>query len=251
MALPISDLTEAMRNHYDPQRYTAEMQEVWARTPDKADQIELPYYGFDHVDFCMGHGDLVSGHYNNWLREQTGGDVGRGIGNARETSGVEAPQVYQPELTEDWYPTRYIGNQTVSWLEEHTASKTDQPFFIQCSFPDPHHPFTPPGDYYSMYSPDDVSLPDSYYTPNKDATPPVRRLWDEYEAGKENKRWTWPFVTGEAEARLLASVVADVEEEAPRRDRGPRRARRAPVSRLVPPRGQRASPKLELTGERR
>ncbi len=181
------------------------MQEVWARTPDKADQIELPYYGFDHVDFCMGHGDLVSGHYNNWLREQTSGDVGRGIGNARETSGVEAPQVYQPELTEDWYPTRYIGNQTVSWLEEHTASKTDQPFFIQCSFPDPHHPFTPPGDYYSMYSPDDVSLPDSFYTPNKDATPPVRRLWDEYEAGKENKRWTWPFVTGEAEARDITA----------------------------------------------
>lgn len=202
---PPPDLAEAMRNHHDPQRYTVEMQEVWARTPDKADQIELPYYGFDHVDFVMGHGDLVAGHYNNWLRQQGGGDVARGIDNARETSDVNAPQVYRPELDEERYPTRYIGNQTVSWLEQYAAQSTDEPFFIQCSFPDPHHPFTPPGDYYSMYSPDEVALPDSFYTPSKEAIPPVRLLWEEYESGQESKRWTWPFATGEAETRDITA----------------------------------------------
>ena len=202
---PPQELSEARRVHHGPEKYMAEMQQIWERTPDKADQIELPYYGFDHVDFCLGHGDMVAGHYNDWLRTAAGGDVGRGAGNALAKSDVEAPQVYQPELSEERYPTRYIGDRTVEYLEKHAASDADEPFFIQCSFPDPHHPFTPPGDYYSMYSPDEVVLPESFYSPNKDATPPVRLLWDEYEAGKENKRWTWPFVTGEAETRDITA----------------------------------------------
>lgn len=201
---PPDELKEALRQHHSPEHYSAEMQEVWAREPDKAERIELPYYGFDHVDFCLGHSDLVAGHFNNWL-ESTGGDVGRGPKNARRSSDVNAPQVYEPQLDEARYPTHYIEQRTIAWLEEHAADRRDQPFFMQCSFPDPHHPFTPPGKYYSMYSAEDVPLPESFYSPNKNATPPVRMLWDEFESGAEAKRWTFPFVTGEAEARDITA----------------------------------------------
>lgn len=208
---PPAELAEAMRQRHERQRYTSEMQEVWARTPDQAERIKLPYYGFDHIDFCLGHGDMVAGHYSNWLNQQSAMEVGRGLEHAQATSDVKAPQVYLPEVKEEWYPTRYICEKTVAYLEQHIADSSNEPFFVQCSFPDPHHPFTPPGQYYSMYSPDDVELPDSFYTPAKDATPPVRFLWDEYEAGSENKRWTWPFVTGEAEARdIIAKTFGQI-----------------------------------------
>jgi arylsulfatase A-like enzyme len=52
----------------------------------------------------------------------------------------------------------------------------DEPFFLQCSFPDPHHPFTPPGRYWDMYKPDDMDLPYSFDAELTDAPPPVRWL---------------------------------------------------------------------------
>ena len=202
---PPEELSEALRTHHKPEAYTAEMQEVWRRYSNQAERISTPYYGFDHIEFCLGHSDLVAGHYNNWLQEKAGEAVDRGIANARQISDVDAPQVYEPQLTEALYPTKYIEERTIEFIEEHAASDTDQPFFIQCSFPDPHHPFTPPGKYYSMYSPDEVELPQSFYSPNKDATPPMRLLWDEYESGEKPTRWTFPFVTGEAEARDITA----------------------------------------------
>ncbi|RZV48127.1 MAG: sulfatase, partial [Acidimicrobiales bacterium] len=37
-----------------------------------------------------------------------------------------------------------------------------QPFILMVSFPDPHHPFTPPGKYWDMYDPDDMPLPANF-----------------------------------------------------------------------------------------
>ena len=205
LAMPSPEFREALRSHYRAEDYCAEMQEVWQRTPAMANQIALPYYGFDHVEFCLGHSDMVAGHYNDWLHNKLGENPGRGKDNALRTSEVDAPQVYQPQLGEDIYPTTYIEERTIEYLKNHQSENSDKPFFIQCSFPDPHHPFTPPGKYYDMYSPEAVELPESFFSPNKSATPPVRLLWDEYEAGTTARRWTFPFVTGEAEARDITA----------------------------------------------
>ena len=122
---PPAELSEALRRHHDPSEYTAEMQDVWKRTPDQADLIKTPYYGFDHIEFCLGHSDLVSGHYNEWLQERTGKSIERGIDNARQTSSVDAPQVYEPQLDEAHYPTRYIEERTI---EENRAHSSPPPF---------------------------------------------------------------------------------------------------------------------------
>ena len=203
---PISeDLKEAIRPSHSDEEYTSEMQDVWRRTPDMAEHIPLPYYGFDHIEFCLGHSDLVSGHYNNWLKNRTSEDVGRGLENSVEKSEVDAPQVYKPQLAEEIYPTRYIEERTKDFLRKHAETEPEQPFFIQCSFPDPHHPFTPPGKYYDMYQPEDMELPASFHEPSKKAIPPVALLWEEYESGAPSKRWTFPFVTGEAAAKDIVA----------------------------------------------
>ena len=68
--------------------------------------------------------------------------------------------VYQPAVGEDCYPTRYVGERTIEYLRRHAG----EPFFVQCSFPDPHHPFTPPGRYWDMYDPAEVELPPSFFS---------------------------------------------------------------------------------------
>ena len=52
------------------------------------------------------------------------------------------------------------------------------------SFPDPHHPFTPPGRYWSMYAPDDMVLPASFWPGNRVLARPVIWAMEQRESGK-------------------------------------------------------------------
>ena len=54
------------------------------------------------------------------------------------------------------------------------------------SFPDPHHPFNPPGKYWDMYKPEQFPAPEAFS--RNDWTPPalVRNIIKEREAGKAN-----------------------------------------------------------------
>ena len=211
LAPPPDELAEARRTAYTRADYAWEMSQEWAR-PGHADNIRIPFYGFEDVIFCLGHGDLVTGHYSAWLeRKAPGINLQPGPAGARTVSDVRAAQVYQPAIPEELYPTRFIEEETVRWLERHAASDRSRPFFLQCSFPDPHHPFTPPGRYYSMYDPEEVELPPSFHTPTRDATPPQARLWEEFERGAQSPRWTYPFVTAEPQARdILAKTYGQI-----------------------------------------
>ena len=64
---------------------------------------------------------------------------------------------------------RYIGDKfsstlftdaAVQFLEDY--DQTD-PFFLYLSFTSPHDPRTPPGDYATMYSPEEIPLPKNFY----------------------------------------------------------------------------------------
>ena len=62
---------------------------------------------------------------------------------------------------EERYPTRYLTNVACQFLEKRAADPAT-PFKAVVSYPDPHHPFTAPGKYFEMYSPDDFDLPDTF-----------------------------------------------------------------------------------------
>ena len=47
----------------------------------------------------------------------------------------------------------------MNFLENHARGDRSRPFFHQCSFPDPHHPFDCPEPWSLMYDPKDVPLP--------------------------------------------------------------------------------------------
>ena len=141
----------------------------------RAGPVALPddFYGFAHVELAVGHADVVSGHYVHWLIEN-GIDPGlvQGPEAAPETSDLWW-QVWKPSLPAELHPTSYVGRRSQAFIEE--AAKGDDPFFLQVSFPDPHHPFTPPGEYWSMYDPADIPLPATFDDPHETSLPHLQR----------------------------------------------------------------------------
>ena len=118
-----------------------------------------PYYGFDEVKLTVGHGDVCAGHYLEWL-EEIGYDKLDFLKN-RLIAIYE--NYYETVLPEELYPSTYITDQTVEFLERYSEGQYgDKPFFMHCSYNDPHHPVCPPGRYMDMYGPNDIKLPDNF-----------------------------------------------------------------------------------------
>jgi hypothetical protein len=77
---------------------------------------------------------------------------------------------------------------------------------LHCSFPDPHHPFTPPGRYWDMYDPAQISAPPSL-AHNGKRTPPVEALHRARRDGASNVNSTTPFAVTESEAREAIALT--------------------------------------------
>ncbi|MEP3046602.1 MAG: sulfatase-like hydrolase/transferase [Roseibium sp.] len=118
--------------------------------------ITLPYYGYDYVDMVTGHGDTAGGHYLQWLREQDTDWANYRDPDDQLPHNYTCPQAKRTRLPSELYPTRYIENSACDWIE--TKRNDEDPFFLFVSFPDPHHPFNPPGDYWDMYHPGEFKL---------------------------------------------------------------------------------------------
>jgi arylsulfatase A-like enzyme len=137
----------------------------------EAGPMEMPedFYGFGHVEFTLGHGDMVTGHHYRWAIEK-GADpsIGGNWGPDRPALARYDDwwQVYQPAVPEELYSTTFVTDRTADWIEN---APKDTPWFVQCSFPDPHHPFTPPGRWWDAYEPDAMSVPETIDDPLEDA----------------------------------------------------------------------------------
>ena len=111
-------------------------------------------------------------------------------------------QVYQTAIPEEAYPTRYVAERAKGYLEQ--AAKSDEPFFLQVSFPDPHHPFTPPGRYFEMYDPSDIPLPETFDDPHTDSMPHYQFM--RARRGKAPKMWVAAFAPSENQLRHAAAA---------------------------------------------
>ncbi|MDB5534297.1 MAG: sulfatase [Hyphomicrobiales bacterium] len=161
-------------------------------------EFKLPYYGYDHVDMVTGHGDQCNGHYYQWLRSKTNqADIWRDHKNQLAHDYV-CPQAIRTPIPEELYPTSFIRDRAVDYIE--STKNDDQPFFAFVSFPDPHHPFTPPGKYWDMYDPKDFH-PRLPYEAHKNPTPPMRWLHERWQEGKRMATSQEAFMADERETR--------------------------------------------------
>ncbi len=121
--------------------------------------IPTPYYGFDEVILTTGHGDVCSGTFVEWLEEQQYENLDLFKNRMRAIFEY----YYDTILPEELYPTTYITDKTVEFLENYSeGDNRDKPFFLHCAYNDPHHPVCPPGKYKDMYKPEDIELPSNF-----------------------------------------------------------------------------------------
>lgn len=118
------------------------------------------YYGFDDVSLVIGHGDRVSGNYREWARAR-GWDpeVKSGVSESPQVL-ASWNQVYESAVPADLHPTSFVAEEAIQRLQNF--SRQDSNFLLYVSFPDPHHPFAPPSEYFHRYRPEDVPLPPSF-----------------------------------------------------------------------------------------
>lgn len=150
----------------DEEQYLAEDPFNWEQKGSAA--VELPFYGFDRADIVTRHGDRTGGAHMEWLRNKVDDPASlRGPENQLDHD-YRCPQAIRTRLPEELYSTSYIRDMAVDFLTEPT--RQNRPFFAFVSFNDPHHPFTPPGRYWDVYSPDD--MPGSQDHPDHSNPPP-------------------------------------------------------------------------------
>jgi arylsulfatase A-like enzyme len=205
LALPPDALSEARRERRVGPGWDTEIGALWKKDPDRS--VTLPYYGFDHVRFCNGHGDDVYGHYTGWARDK-GLDIEalRGKANAIPDTGIVAPQAWRTAVPEEGYSTSFVAEETLNFLDAQTGS--DAPFFLHCSFPDPHHPFVPPGRYFDLYDPDDIPLPPSFGKVPKGEHPYATWLREKAARGESWDQGPPPFaMTDEAAVRQCIALT--------------------------------------------
>lgn len=149
--------------------YTQEQPHRFTGTEPQA--VATPYYGYDEVDFVTFHGDQAGGHYQQWLRRHLPEAEQLRDRSRQLPHSCVCPQAYRTAIPEEFYSTSYIRDRAVDFL--HSTRGQAQPFFAFVSFPDPHHPFTPPGRYWDLYDPADFSvrLP---YEAHRNPPPPMR-----------------------------------------------------------------------------
>ncbi|MFX0136034.1 MAG: sulfatase [Candidatus Hodarchaeota archaeon] len=119
-----------------------------------------PWNGFDEVELISGHGDLCVGHYSEWLEER----APQYANEIYKKMATILDHTYRESITpEEYYPTTYCTERAVDFLEKHARGEHgDKPFLLKVSYPDPHHPCTPPGRWGEMYNPDEIELPKSF-----------------------------------------------------------------------------------------
>ncbi len=166
----------------DPGRYDCE--EPLRYQSDEPADFPSPYYGFDHVDMVTAHGDKANGHYRQWFRDKHPDWEALHDPANELPHDYSCPQAYRTPVPEESYPTAYIRDRAQDYLTAHTDR--ERPFFCYVSFPDPHHPFNPPGKYWDRYDPDDFDLP-TRFEDHRNPPPPLlaaRQYFEEHGGGQ-------------------------------------------------------------------
>lgn len=173
-------------------------------TRHRDEPLQLPnnYYGFDSVELVCTHADLPEGHYRHWIVDQ-GGDVTSigGIDHALDVS-ADWQQVYKSNVPPQWYTSSYVTDVSLAALDRFASQEA--PFFLNVSYPDPHHPFCPPDPYFSMYKDVDVPLPETFNDPHTRSLPHIRRT-----ISRRGANYIGPFLMSPSAEQYVAAARAE------------------------------------------
>jgi arylsulfatase A-like enzyme len=137
----------------------------------EADEIDDPddYYGFVQIQLALGHGSQVAGHHYRWAREK-GATHEQLVAGFRHDSDVprRSPlwwQIHEAPFPEGLYSTNFVTERTIEFME--TSDAAGSPWMAWCSYPDPHHPLSPPASWLDRHDPAEVELPTTFDDPGE------------------------------------------------------------------------------------
>lgn len=164
------------------------------------------FYGFEHIELTIGHGAWSGGHHYLWALEQ-------GISHDALTCGLDPNvpidgrsaewwQVHPAPFPDEVYSTTFVTERTLAFIDECQAAR--DPWMVWCSFPDPHHPFSPPEPWFSRHDPNDIDLPRTFNDPGED--------WPQHLHSTRNRPFdpAAPYVHafGPSEAQARGAIAA-------------------------------------------
>lgn len=136
------------------------------------------YYGYQTLEVCNGHVHYVYGDYVTWLEKEHPGAYAAYKNRNKDPQ----PLTIDPEL----HYNHWIADRTIAFIQEQVSGVEcrvsgvggaevgegdpqegaqyddggePQPFYVWCSFPDPHEPFTAVQKWSDVYKDLDIPLP--------------------------------------------------------------------------------------------
>lgn len=174
------------------------------------ESITLPpdYYGFDDVALTVGHGDRISGNYVQWARQQGLDPLTQaGVASSSDVSPVWN-QVYESAVPAELHPTTFVTDEAITRLERFAGQGA--PFCLYVSFPDPHHPFAPPREYFHRHSPQDMPIPVTFSDDHTGSPEYIKAIIANRGFPNEDPTMTWA-PTEEQFRQALAAELGSIE----------------------------------------
>jgi arylsulfatase len=125
------------------------------------------YYGFSK--FKLTEDNLI-GEYLDWMKEHYPHHYQNALKLGNESTSAlyvdygqpmrdegQIKAVFTSDLPENLHQTAWITDRTIDFIKQHAGK--NKPFFAWCSYVDPHHPWTPPEPFASMYNPKNLPKP--------------------------------------------------------------------------------------------
>jgi arylsulfatase A-like enzyme len=204
------------RNSVFPARTTAAIDHGYGEGWDQWEDFEkyedglpdLPddFYGFGHVELSIDHGARVSGHHLHWALDRGGRYEDLVVPMSHESPAKRRShrwwQVYEPPYSEEFHSTTFVTERTIDFVKD--AAAADEPWYAWASFPDPHHPTTPPGQWYDRHNPADMVLPESINDPMEHAPNYLRHA--QSLAPTDQPIWVSPC--GATDPELMKEFIA-------------------------------------------
>lgn len=138
------------------------------------ESLPSPYYGIETADLLVGNYD---GNYRQWLLEKDPNCLEKiKMPSSIGRNGYTPEISWKSSLPTELHMTSWASERAEYFLESQKNS--ENPFFLWCSIPDPHPPYSCDDPWFSMYS--DFDLPNPKRRENElDSLPPhYKQLYD-------------------------------------------------------------------------
>ena len=165
------------------------------------------FYGFSHVELAIDHGARASGHHLLWAL-----DRGGRMEDLYTPLSAESPfrrrsdrwwQVYEPPYDPELHSSSFVADRTIDFITD--AVSAGEPWLAWASFPDPHHPMSPPGEWFERHRPEDMELPASVDDPMERAPRYLQAIRNIHP--RDQRHWVAPCgVAGDHD--LLREAIA-------------------------------------------